>query len=134
MKKKRLATITAMMISMVISMGVLTYASTLKQTNLTTSDGKTTAQGTITSEYHFFTKDGGGAATVIDADSKIYSRRVFTAIFALNKNGGIVNSKTKTSDFYNEVVITANCKSFKSYHQIMDVNGKPLATRKSLTA
>ena len=124
----------AMVLTFTMSIGMVTFAASGDKVTLKTTDKKTTAVGTIASNYNLISKDVGGAGTAIDGDSDIIDRNVFTAIFALNKNGGIVNSKTKSSASYNMLTVKAHCKSFKSYHQIQNANGKPLATRKSLTA
>ena len=132
MKLKRIVTMVTMMLVFMMSLGTIVLAEDIKQVTFKSNDEKTTAVGTITVDYRTFFKDTGGAATAIDGDSKVYDRRVFTAIYALDGSGKIKAYESKKTDSYNTVLIQAHCKSFKSQHQILSASGVPLAKMKTM--
>ncbi len=135
MKLKRTITMLTLIGMLCVSGASIVYAasSKFKQVNLESKDGTITAVGTLTADFAWTGKGSGGAETAIDGDSE-EEGRIFVSLFAINKKNEIVKSKSAREDFYGSINIeNAKCKKFTSYHQILNANDRPIATRESLT-
>lgn len=134
MKIKRILSCGAMCVLLILTICLVAFGKSGDTTYVTSHDKKTKAYCLIVSEYSIFCQDEGVAVTMVTDDSDNFAVKAFSGIFACDKKGNVINIKTSTKDIKSDVTIKADCKSFYSYHQIMDSNGKPIATRAKLTA